>query len=259
LPRQYTDQTGYSILLDAKPKRIVSIVPSQTELLHALGLSNEVVGITKFCIHPNEWFRSKTRVGGTKRINHSIIERLNPDLILANKEENSKSDVEALREKYPVWTSDIFTLEDNYNMVLSIGHLCDIESKAKQIINRTKTAFSNLKKCKKGKALYLIWFNPVMAAGTSTYINDLLTLAGYQNILSGNSNMDRYPEISLNTLTKLKPEHVLLSSEPFPFKDKHLKYFKDIFPNAQITLVDGEMFSWYGSRPILAANYFKTI
>ena len=110
----FTDQTGRKITLDKPPHRIISLVPSQTELLYDLGLHNEVIGITKFCVHPQEWFQHKTRVGGTRQINIDIIHELRPDLIIANKEENVKEQVEELAGYYPVWISDVKHLEAAY-------------------------------------------------------------------------------------------------------------------------------------------------
>jgi ABC-type Fe3+-hydroxamate transport system substrate-binding protein len=113
----YTDQLGRSIQLAAVPSRIISLVPSQTELLYSLGLDQQVVGITKFCVHPNTWFREKTRVGGTKTIKMDVIQQLQPDLIIANKEENVKEQIEELARHYPVWTSDINDLSDAFDMM----------------------------------------------------------------------------------------------------------------------------------------------
>ena len=116
--RSVTDQTGRSITIPDSPKRIISIVPSQTELLFDLGLSDEVIGITKFCVHPEEWFRKKTRVGGTKQLNMETIRSLQPDLIVANKEENEQVQVEDIAKEFPVWISDIKTLSDAKRMIL---------------------------------------------------------------------------------------------------------------------------------------------
>lgn len=257
--KSYTDQTGYSVGLHFKPKRIVSLVPSQTELLAHLGLGDEVVGITKFCIHPEDWFRNKTRVGGTKQLNIDKIIELDPDIIFANKEENTKEDIISLRKHFRVWTSDIFNLEDNLSMVASIGEMTGKREEAQSLIDSTKTSFSNLGYSNKKKALYLIWQNPYMAAGPESYIHDMLGYVGFANVLSMDSHDLRYPEMTNDEIARLEPEFILLSSEPFPFKEQHQKELQQQFPKSKILLVDGEMFSWYGSRPLLAAKYFKSL
>ena len=240
------DQIGRVISLSRKPTRIISLVPSQTELLYDLGLGNEVVGITKFCIHPNIWHKTKQKVGGTKNLNFKIIDSLNPDLIIINKEENSKEEIEALQEKYTVYISDIFSLVDAYKMMADVGQLTGMENNANHLIEEIKSSLESLQNIKNQTVGYVIWQNPIMLAGTKTFINQMLKLAGFQNILSNTNS--RYPEISKEELSSLKPDYVFLSSEPFPFKDKHQLTFEKLLPNTKVVLVDGEMFSWYGSR-----------
>ncbi|GIU70031.1 MAG: iron ABC transporter [Candidatus Woesearchaeota archaeon] len=257
---QFTDQNGNIIKLFEIPKKIISVVPSQTELLFDLGLNDEVIGITKFCIHPEKWFREKERIGGTKKLNIEKIKALNPDLIIANKEENIKEDIEELQKYFPVWISDIYSLDDALNMIEAIGKITDASPKAKEIINLIKQEFSRFEKSiveqKTLKTAYFIWYNPIMAAGNNTFIHSMLELCKFDNVFK---NMERYPEITEEQLKIANPELILLSSEPFPFKEKHVAYFKSICPNAIVKLVDGEMFSWYGSRLTYSANYFKQL
>lgn len=236
------------------PKRIISIVPSQTQFLNALGLEEEVVGITKFCLHPNKWFRNKPRVGGTKTISIDKVSDLNPDLIIGNKEENQKENIEALREIAPVWMSDIFNLKDALEMMQKIGDLVGREKKANEIIQKVKIQFGQLRPATlKKKVLYVIWNNPIMVVGKNTFVDDMLQKCGWENCI----DEVRYPEIKPEN--DLSPDLILLSSEPFPFKEKHLNEFKTRFPNAEVRLVDGEMFSWYGSKLLESPNYFQTI
>ena len=247
------DQIGYQFELKSPPQRIISLVPSQTELLYDLGLEDEVVGITKFCIHPKEWFETKNRVGGTKTINFEKIAALKPDLIIANKEENNQEEIEALQKSYPVYTTDIYNLEDSLLMMISIGEITNTSAKAKQIVNQINNNFEELKPLKTPKSvLYFIWRNPYMTIGEDTFISDMLTRCGFKPIEIGN----RYPEIAEEQIKKLKPNFIFLSSEPYPFKEKHIKELSILCPNSKITLVDGEMFSWYGSRLIKAKDYF---
>jgi ABC-type Fe3+-hydroxamate transport system substrate-binding protein len=251
---QVKDQLQRTITLADTPKRIISLVPSQTELLYDLGLDTEVVGITKFCIHPDDWFKHKTRVGGTKKYNFETIKALQPDLIIGNKEENEKEQIEELMKLYPVWMSDIKTLDEAKEMIELLGKLVQREEKAKNLIQKISASFEALKPITQKSCAYFIWKDPYLCAGKNTFIDDMMQRCGFKNIFSG---PDRYPEISLVELAKAQPEVILLSSEPFPFKEKHMEELKEACPNAEIILVDGELFSWYGSRLAKSADYFS--
>ncbi|MCX6319520.1 MAG: helical backbone metal receptor [Bacteroidetes bacterium] len=252
----YTDPTGHSIYLSASPQRIISLVPSQTEFLYDLGLRDEVVGITKFCIHPDQWFRNKTRVGGTKQIRMETIHALQPDLILANKEENVKEQVEALQQHYPVWTSDINTPEEALDMIREVGIITGREQPALSLIREIEQAFNSLIIQERRKTCYLIWKDPYMSVGGDTFIHGMMKAAGFDNMLIDST---RYPALTLAELQLLAPECLLLSSEPFPFKEKHCTELEKVLPGTQVLLVDGEMFSWYGSRMREAPAYFQQL
>ena len=253
----FKDQTGRSISIDKVPQRIISLVPSQTELLSDLGLDKEVVGITKFCVHPDEWFRSKTRVGGTKQLKMDIIHQLQPDLIIANKEENVKEQIEELEKHYPVWISDINNLDDAYQMIEQVGLIVAKEQPAKQLTDCIKENFAQLEtQNPKPETCYLIWQNPYMTIGGDTFIHSMLEAAGFKNIYS---NKNRYPEVTIAELQTANCQLLLLSSEPYPFKQKHIDELQPFLPNTKIILVDGEMFSWYGSRLLQASDYFNRL
>ncbi len=249
-----TDQIGHQIQLEETPKRIVSVVPSQTELLFDLGLENEVVGITKFCIHPNSWFKNKTRVGGTKTLNIEKIKQLNPDLIIANKEENTKEQIEELQKLFPVWTSDIRNLQDSIEMIKQVGLITNSTEKAENIITKIEQDFNFLSSTQKQpkSTLYFIWRDPYMSIGSTTFIHDMMNRAGFVNALVSKGN---YPVITVEQIKSINPQLILLSSEPYPFKEKHVEEFKKCCPGAQVMLVDGEMFSWYGSRLTKTVQY----
>ncbi|TAN17592.1 MAG: cobalamin-binding protein [Chitinophagaceae bacterium] len=259
-----TDQSGRPLTLSFPPKRIVSLVPSQTELLYDLGLEEEVVGITKFCVHPETWFRQKKKVGGTKRLHLNIIRELHPDLIIANKEENEKEQLEALMKDYPVWISDIDTLEDALAMIRSVGDITNRKEQADRIAHNIGFRFQQLRdyhqtsvtSSQKLRAAYFIWKNPWMAAGKDTFIHDMLPRCGLENCFG---HLSRYPQIALDQLASAHCQVVLLSSEPFPFKEKHAEEIHIKFPEIKIIFVDGEMFSWYGSRLLQTPEYFKRI
>ena len=250
----FTDQLHRTLFLPNPPQRIISLVPSQTELLVDLGLEDRIVGITKFCIHPSRLRKSKTIVGGTKNYRMEVIDSLQPDLILGNKEENDQKGIEELTKKYPVWMSDIFNLEDALDMIGKVGDITESKKKAQEIIQRIENSFAENISIK-GTCVYLIWNNPIMVAGKNTFIGDMLERAGFQNLVE----KERYPELSLEEVRDLNPEFLLLSSEPFPFKEKHIQEFQNFLPKTKILLVDGELFSWYGSRLLKSSYYFEYI
>jgi ABC-type Fe3+-hydroxamate transport system substrate-binding protein len=253
----FTDQTGRIITLDKIPQRIISVVPSQTELLSDLGLEKQVTGITKFCVHPRRWFESKTRVGGTKELNIKLIHELKPDLILANKEENLKEQIEELEKHYPVWVSNITDPEDACKMITGIGEMTGKARKATEMTNRIKERFAQLQTLNhKPQAAYLIWQKPYMTVGGDTFIHSMLKVAGFENIFASH---ERYPEITIDELLADNYELLFLPSEPFPFKQKHIVELKAKNVKAKIFLVDGEMFSWYGSRMLRAPAYFREL
>lgn len=254
----FTDQLNRKINLNDTPQRIVSLVPSQTELLFDLGLRNEVIGITKFCIYPNEWFRTKTRIGGTKKYDFEKIKNLNPDLIIGNKEENEQAQIELLMKDYAVWMSDIYTLKDALDMIVRVGVMVGKNKEAEQLKLKIESEFKKCTITKSQhplKASYLIWKDPYMVAGKNTFINEMLQYCGLSNVFN-KEGFNRYPEVNLEQIKETKPDIIFLSSEPYPFKDKHIAEFKAICENIPVMLVDGEMFSWYGSRLLHAPAYF---
>ncbi|MEX6688022.1 helical backbone metal receptor [Danxiaibacter flavus] len=251
------DQLNRKVQLQAPAQRIVSIVPSQTELLFHLGLNEEVIGITRFCIHPKEWHSTKKRIGGTKTVNIDAVKALQPDLIIANKEENTKSQIEELEKIAPVWISDINRLEQSLDMIEQIGILTGKESEAKAIAQQISERFNSFTPSSvQFRVCYLIWRNPYMTIGGDTFISNLLSKCGFVNVFA---NHNRYPEINIEKMIAARPGIVFLSSEPYPFKEKHIEEIKRYMPEVQVMLVDGEMFSWYGSRLLNAPTYFEEL
>lgn len=245
----------------AAPKRIISLVPSQTELLHYLGLEAETVGITKFCVHPSEWFLHKQRVGGTKTINIEKIKALHPDLIIANKEENVQEQIEELAKFYPVLLTDVNTLSDAYQMISDVGRFTHRHLAATDLIRLIESKFALLKKdTAKAEpqisACYLIWKDPYMTVGSDNFINDMMQEAGFKNAFAAAT---RYPVVSMVDIQHCNCEVLLLSSEPYPFQQKHVDELQQFLPHVKIMVVDGEMFSWYGSRLLKAPNYLSAL
>jgi ABC-type Fe3+-hydroxamate transport system substrate-binding protein len=235
--------------------KIISLIPSITELIYDMGLEDEVVGITKFCVHPQTWFRNKTRIGGTKSIEIEKIKLLQPDLIIANKEENVKEQIEQLQGLNVIIT-DVNNFDEALEMIHSVGKLVNKEFEALQLIKNIQQKFSTLQIKEQKTAAYLIWKEPYMTIGHDTFIHSMMERAGFNNIFS---HLSRYPAITIDELKNLQPEYILLSSEPYPFKQKHIEELRPMLPHQKMMLVDGEMFSWYGSRMLLAAEYFKRL
>jgi len=256
MAQAFTDMMGREIIIDFPPRRIISLVPSQTELLYDLGLDEEVVGITKFCVHPAAWFRNKKRIGGTKTIHIDKVKELQPDLIIANKEENTREQVDELAALYPVWISDIQTIDGGLHMIREVGRITGKAENAMQIAHEIETGFNALSQRNNNtkKVAYFIWRKPWMCAGGDTFISNMTTVMGWENVLADKL---RYPEIELSELKGTGVELILLSSEPYPFKDVHMAEIKAALPGVDVMLVDGEMFSWYGSRMREAVGYLS--
>lgn len=251
-----TDQLNRTIKIPDNCQRIVSLVPSQTELLVELGLEDKLVGVTKFCIHPKGLKNAKTIIGGTKNFNFDVIHQLKPDLLIGNKEENYKEGIEELEKQYAVWMSDIYTIQDAKSMITQMGIITKTEKKSTELIKVINYEEAKLTVKPAKSVLYFIWKNPYMVAGSNNYINDMLRLNGFHNVCNS-EDFSRYPSLSGPEITELNPEVVLLSSEPYPFREKHKSEIQELVPNAEIKIVDGELYSWYGSRIIKALQTFN--
>jgi ABC-type Fe3+-hydroxamate transport system substrate-binding protein len=235
--------------------KVISLVPSITEALFDLGLTdNEIIGRTKFCIHPEEKVKNIEIIGGTKNLNIEKIKSLKPNLILANKEENVKEQVESLKEDFKVIVYNTETIEDNYYLLKNLGLLFNKEERAQAFNLKVYEVLHQTKLKSSLKAAYLIWKNPYMTVGSDTFIHNVLSEIGFENIFK---NTTRYPEIKVEDLAEA--EVIMLSSEPFPFKEKHIAELKEFYPEKKIMIVDGEAFSWYGTHIAKCENYFKEL
>jgi len=255
---QHSDQMNFIISVPEQLQRIVSLVPSQTEFLCDLGLEKNIVGITKFCIHPTSCYKTKVRVGGTKNFSLESIRLLNPDIIIANKEENDEEKILKLKSYYPVWISDVRTLDQAIDMMQRLGKVFKKEDKAQEIIRKITLNFSNLQPLNRTlRVAYFIWRNPYMTINSDTFIHDMIRLCGFENCFA--HEKARYPQVTEAMLKAADPEVIFLSSEPYPFKEKHFEEIRMVCPKARIFLVNGEMFSWYGSRLIQSPAYFQKL
>jgi ABC-type Fe3+-hydroxamate transport system substrate-binding protein len=253
---QFTDQMGATIVLDGVPERIVSLVPSQTEYLFALGLDSEMVGVTRYCVYPREKVGTKRIVGGTKEFDFKVIDELEPNLIIGNKEENYLEGIDRLREDYPVWISDVYTLLDAISMMRTLGAIVGRDSEANAMTEEIARRFAALPRWPRLRAAYLIWHRPYLVAGHGTFAHEMLAHAGFTNAFG---HLRRYPEVTAAQIRRAKPDLLLLSSEPFPFSQRHIPHFTERFPDIPCILVDGKMFTWYGSRLLQAPEYFSEL
>lgn len=257
----FFDQMNRRLELEKIPQRIVSLVPSQTELIADLGLEEQIVGVTKFCVHPKELRKRKQVVGGTKQVHPEKIAELAPDIILCNKEENTPEIVEELQRLAPVHVSDIKTIDDSLELIREYGMMFDAKEKASEVVGKIldeKKAFEEfISQRPQKKTAYFIWKNPWMVVAQDTFIDHLLELNNFRNVFAGSKS--RYPEVRPEELQDLEPELVLLSTEPFPFKEDDKEELSKVVRKDCIQIVDGEYFSWYGSRLIEAFNYFKRL
>lgn len=235
--------------------RIISLVPSITETLFDFGLTDvDVVGRTKFCIHPADLVKNVEIIGGTKNLNLDKIKGLKPDLIIANKEENEKFQVEELMKDFKVWVTDIETLEDNQAFITELGALLDREELAENFNQGIASIFNGINVSKSKTVAYLIWRNPYMTVGYDTFINEVLEKLGFENLFKSQT---RYPEISGEDLKNA--DLIFLSSEPYPFQQKHIDELQLQQINNEMILVDGEAFSWFGTHLIKVQKYLKEL
>ena len=250
-----TDHIGRQVTIPTTPKRIISICPAITETLFALGLQDEIIGRTKYCIFPEGIVESVETVGGTKEVKEEKIRALQPDLILAEKEENTLEIVHALEKIAPVFVLEVQSIQDAYRFTKTLGALTNKKSEAAQLMDACKAVFPSSREQVKNAA-YVIWRKPYMVVGKSTYINDVLHTLGFHNPFVKEGS--RYPAVTKEGLADANLDVLFLASEPFPYKEKHIEEFQAFLPNTKIVLVEGEMF-WYGSRMEIAGSYLERL
>ncbi|MUP36509.1 ABC transporter substrate-binding protein [Labilibaculum euxinus] len=253
-----TDDLGRKINIPFPPKRIISTVPSTTEFLFDLGLGDRVISKTKFCKYPKDKIAKLPNIGGPKDLYFDKINLLDPDIIFANEEENSKNQIEALMVKFTVYVCKVRNYDEALQNILNTGKIVGAETKAFEIANHIHAGFSQLPIMQNSlSVLYLIWKNPYMAAGKDTFINSMIDKCGFKNVIEDNDS--RYPQLTDEEIQTLNPDLIFLSSEPFPFTQKHIPEIQNLLPNTKIELVDGEMFSWFESHLLKAGKYFKDL
>lgn len=252
-----SDQLGNTIRLARPPQRIVSLVPSQTEFLWDIGVRDELAGVTRFCVHPPQLKQRVQQVGGTKKLNTGTIKALKPDLIIANREENDQEQILELQRSCPVYVSDIVTFDDAYKMMNDVGELTGRAGEAAALVESIRQAVNASRNIFGGERVaYFIWSRPYMFAGKNTFIDHVLVHAGLVNVAGG---LDRYPLLEIEDLRNAGPDYCFLSSEPYPFNEKHARAIGEQLPDSKAVLVDGEIFSWYGSRLLKLSGYMNEL
>lgn len=232
--------------------------PSQTATLYHFGLGQRIAGRTHFCIHPQPEVEQAVRIGGTKQVKFDRIHELKPDLIVAEKEENTPEMVEELARDYPVYVTDVRDLPSALKMMRDLGQITGLADAGVELAQKVESGLQTVTRLPKPlSCAYLIWRKPWMAAGSDTFIHTMLQQCGLHNVAS--EWQGRYPEFDLQALSQAAPDIVLLSSEPFPFAEKHLREIATVLPDAKLRLVDGEMFSWYGSHLLEAPSYLNAL
>lgn len=248
------DQSGKLLNITSNPKRIVSLVPSISKSIFDLGGSNELIAVTRFCTRPKDLRKTKIVIGGTKNPDINKILMLEPDLIIANKEENRKEDIEELSKYAQVFCTNIKSISDAQLLIKDLGKILNKEAHAlrtcKQIANKLKE-LEGIESSNK-RILYLIWQKPYMTVGKDTFINDVIEACGFNNVFSSET---RYPIVDQSKPMISKPDLVFLSSEPYPFREKHKVRIRRDFPNSTPILADGIAFSWYGTSFLSKIDY----
>ncbi len=234
--------------------RIICLVPSLTELLFDLGLGDQIVGRTRFCIHPKEAVESADIVGGTKNPNIERIKELRPDLIILNKEENRKEDAELLEQIADLLVTDINTIDEALLAITEIAKRTQTAEAGRKLTTAIRTEVDKADTFDPISAAYLIWKKPYMTVGGDTYIHDVMKKWGLKNVFA---DAERYPETTVEELRIKDPQLVLLSSEPYPFSAKHVQELDGQLGGPKSMLVNGEFFSWYGSRMLPAFRYLN--
>ncbi len=254
--KNWIDHLGRSLQITDSPERMISLCPSLTETLFALGLQERVVGRTRFCIHPAPDVLQKQNVGGTKQVDFAVIDRLNPDLIIAEKEENTQEMIAVLERKFPVYVVDVKTVEEAKRAIHDLGAITGRLQQAERIVKDVHALFAQVKSAAARKMVYLIWQKPYMAVGKDTYLHSLLTHFGWIN---GCANLPgRYPEVTLEELCTIQPDVLFLSSEPYPFTDEYRIALQKKLCRTNVVLIDGEI-SWYGVRMIQAVEEMERV
>lgn len=262
------DAGGTAHARAGKKARIVSLVPSVTELLFALGLGQNVVGRTAFCVHPADGLAAVTSVGGTKKVNVNRLLGLDPTHVIVNVDENPKALADDLAERgLDMVVTHPIAVEDNVSLYRLIGGVFGAETAAEDLVARFEAALDAARAAARDlparNVLYLIWKEPWMTVSADTYISRLLAVANWKTVAPGGGDdpATRYPELELSDECLERDDLVLMSSEPYAFSAADAADFAAAFPahGDKVRLVDGQKLSWYGSRAIDGLAYLTDL
>jgi ABC-type Fe3+-hydroxamate transport system substrate-binding protein len=251
MPR-WTDDLGRTLALPAVPRRIVSLVPSLTETLFALGAGSRVVAVTRYCVEPARDVAALPKVGGTKNPDVAAIHALTPDLVLVNAEENRREDVEALAGRgLACFVTEPKTIDDGIRLIARLGDVAGCGDAGRALAadqeRRVRTTLASVAGRKSTRYFCPIWRKPWMAFNADTYVHDLLRAAGGANVC-GDAPV-RYPTVTLDAVAAAAPEVVLLPDEPYRFTEDHLAALESLaLPRERVHFVDGKAITWYGPR-----------
>jgi ABC-type Fe3+-hydroxamate transport system substrate-binding protein len=261
------DASGVVVSLPAVPRRIVSLIPSITEILFALGVGESVAGCTIFCTEPRDGVAGKTKVGGEKDPKLEVIRELGADLVIANIEENVREHIERLRAwGIAVYVTYPRTVTAGVRLVAELGALTGAEGEGRRIAEDLERRLDRERARRHGRerarVFCPIWRRPYMTINADTYIDDMLSLCGGENIFAGLPR--RYPEVTLEAVTAARPDVILLPDEPYRFRQAHVKDFSahpeiPAVREGRIHLVDGKLLSWYGPRIAVALDVLPAL
>jgi len=250
------DASGVTVDLARPPRRIVSLVPSITETLCALGLADALVGITVYCVEPRDVVSGKNRIGGEKNPDLDKIRGLEPDLVIANIEENLRDHVDTLRSwSIPVWVTYPRTVAEGIRLIAELGAVTGTDARARELLSEIEPLYERVAKAAARRppvpVFYPIWRGPYMTINRDTYIHDLLRVCAGRNVFADRG--ERYPTVTLDEVAAQRPAVILLPDEPFRFRRAHLADFAGYADmpavrDERIHLVDGKPFSWHGPR-----------
>jgi ABC-type Fe3+-hydroxamate transport system substrate-binding protein len=251
---QIADDMGFRVELEHPPTRIVSLVPSWTQTLFGLGFDSEIVGVTKFCVEPAAAVASIPKVGGTKNPDIAAIVKLDPELVIANAEENRREDIEQIRAAgVQVFTTYPRTVPGAVESILRMGRALGRETAAAAMAKEITLTVSGIEASLgvwsklRLRVFCPIWKNPWMSFNADTYAHDVLRMLGYNNIFA--SAGERYPATTLEEAVELRPDIVILPDEPYAFDESDIAELKPLLPPAlsrRVLIVCGRDLHWYG-------------
>ena len=253
------DALGQEFVAPLTDAKIVSLVPSTTETLYALGLENQLLGMTRYCVHPRHLLAEKTIVGGTKQLNWKKLESLAPTIVLGNKEENTPAIFAGLSQKdIPYFVAFPQTVDEAIQDIQTLGDLLGASDQSLKIAKGIEAERQSLHlKSTTFSYAYLIWRKPWMTINKDTFIHAMLSEAGGKNVFEDDDS--RYPQFDLDELKARRPDFIFLSSEPYAFNQTHIDELHHHGFQQKIRLVNGEMCSWHGSRMKQGLEYLQEL